>query len=157
MGSFHRLIAFISDLPCPDGIWEESKMLEQCDQCNACMKACPTGAIAPDRFLLHGDRCLTFHNERKPAFPNWIKPSWHNCLVGCLYCQKACPVNKDYVKRVEDGPVFSEEETAYFLQDIPRDNPPQDTIAKIERLDIIGYLDVIGRNLKVLFEKRQLL
>ena len=154
MGSFHRLTAFVSDLPCSEDIWREPQMMADCDHCNACMKACPTGAIAQDRFLLHADRCLTFHNERKPAFPSWIKPSWHNCLVGCLYCQKACPANKDYVRLIEEGPVFSEEETAYFLQNIPQHKIPRDTIQKLERLDLIGYFDVMGRNLKVLLEKQ---
>ncbi len=157
MGSFHRLTAFVSDLPCFEDIWREPQMMEHCDHCNACMKACPTDAIAQDRFLLHADRCLTFHNERKPAFPSWIKPSWHNCLVGCLYCQKACPVNKDYVRLIEEGPVFSEEETAYFLQNISQQKIPQNTFQKLEQLDLIGYLDVMGRNLKVLLEKQQAL
>jgi epoxyqueuosine reductase len=157
MGSFYRLAAFISDLPCSEDSWGEPQMMEHCEHCNACMKACPTGAIAPNRFLLHGDRCLTYHNERKPAFPDWIKPSWHNCLVGCLYCQKACPVNKNYVELVEQGPVFSEEETSFLLQDTPYGKIPQNTIPKIERLDLIENLDVIGRNLQVLLEKQQTL
>ena len=46
------------------------------------------------------------NNERKGEFPRWIWPSWHNCLVGCLSCQKACPVNKDVVQSVKEGPVF---------------------------------------------------
>jgi epoxyqueuosine reductase len=157
IGSFYRLAAFISDLPCSEDSWGEPQMMEHCDHCNACMNACPTGAIAPDRFLLHGDRCLTFHNERKAAFPRWIKPSWHNCLVGCLYCQKACPVNKEFLKLTEEGPVFSEEETSFLLQDTPHGKIPQNIISKLERLDLIEYLDVIGRNLKVLLQKRQTL
>jgi epoxyqueuosine reductase len=150
MGSYYRLVAFISDLPPTEDQWQAPQVLARCENCKACMKACPTGAINADRFLLYGERCLTFHNERRGEFPHWIKPSWHNCLVGCLYCQKACPVNKDVVKPVTEGPVFSEEETAFILRSAPLKELPQAVFQKLEQLDVIEYLPVLGRNLRVL-------
>ena len=153
MGSYYRLVAFISDFPAIKDHWQNPQALARCENCKACMKACPTGAIPPDRFLLRGERCLTFHNERKGEFPKWIKTSWHNCLVGCLYCQKACPVNKDVVQSVKQGPVFSEEETAFILQGHPQNKVSQHAIQKLERLDMIEYLPVLGRNLRALHER----
>jgi epoxyqueuosine reductase len=153
MGSYHRLVAFVTDLPEGADHWQAPQVLERCENCKACMKACPTDAIAADRFLLKAERCLTFHNEREGVFPQWIKPTWHNCLVGCLYCQKACPVNKDLPKSVEEGPEFSEHETALILQHTPKIELPQQSIEKLESLDMIGYLPVLGRNLKVLNEQ----
>jgi epoxyqueuosine reductase len=153
MGSYHRLVAFVSDFPEIEDHWHEPQVLERCENCKACMNVCPTGAITPDRFLLNGSRCLTFHNERKEEFPPWISPSWHNCLVGCLYCQKACPVNKDVVKSVKEGPVFSEKETAFILQGQPQNKDSQSARQKLESLDMAGYLPVLGRNLKVLHEQ----
>ena len=150
LGSYHRLVAFISDLSGDEDHWQEPQVLERCENCKACMKACPTGAITADRFLLHGERCLTFHNERRGAFPPWIKPSWHNCLVGCLYCQKACPVNKDVPKLIVEGPVFSEEETDFILQNVPLKEMPQTAVKKLEQLDVTEYLPVLGRNLRAL-------
>ncbi|MEJ2164207.1 MAG: 4Fe-4S double cluster binding domain-containing protein [Desulfobacterales bacterium] len=150
MGSFHRLAAFISDFPETEDHWREPQVLESCDNCTACMKACPSGAITTDRFLLKGERCLTFHNERRGEFPPWIKPSWHNCLVGCLYCQKACPVNRDVRKSVEDGPVFSEEETTALLQGKVPNEIPSTAIQKLTQIDVIEYLPVLARNLRVL-------
>jgi epoxyqueuosine reductase len=114
------------------------------------MKACPTGAISADRFLLKAERCLTFHNERRGAFPEWLKPSWHNCLVGCLYCQEACPVNKNGPKSLKEGPVFSEEETDFILQNVPLKEMPQTAVKKLEQLDVTEYLPVLGRNLRAL-------
>jgi epoxyqueuosine reductase len=149
-GSYHRLVAFISDLPTSEDHWQEPKVLERCENCKACMKACPTGAIAADRFLLHGERCLTFHNERRGEFPQWIKPSWHNCLVGCLYCQKACPVNKNVPKTVKNGPLFSENETASILSGASKSEEPDTVIEKLKQLDLIEYLPVLGRNLSAL-------
>jgi len=153
LGSYHRLVAFISDLPGAEDHWQAPQVLERCENCKACMKACPTGAITADRFLLNGERCLTFRNERREDFPHWIKPSWHNCLVGCLYCQKACPVNKDIPLPIEDGPVFSDNETALILQGTPKSKLPRKAIEKLESLDMIEYLPVLGRNLKVLHEQ----
>lgn len=153
MGSYHRLVAFVSDFPVIDDHWHEPQVLERCENCKACIKACPTKAITPDRFLLKGERCLTFHNERKAEFPEWIKPSWHNCLVGCLYCQKACPVNKDVVKSVKEGPIFSEEETASILKGEPQNKISRQTTQKLDRLDMIEYLPVLGRNLRALHEQ----
>ncbi|UCF92849.1 MAG: hypothetical protein JSW39_01445 [Desulfobacterales bacterium] len=154
MGSFHRLAAFISDFPCREDHWTEPEALDHCRECQACLRACPTGAIAPDRFLLHGERCLTFHNERPGAFPAWIHPGWHNCLVGCLFCQKACPVDKDLLKMVEARAAFAEVETASLLSVTAGEKIPPETRAKLAQLDIIEYLDLLGRNLKVLIEKR---
>ncbi len=150
MGSYHRLVAFISDLPGAEDHWQAPRVLERCENCKACMKACPTGAITADRFLLKAERCLTFHNERRGEFPQWIKPSWHNCLVGCLYCQKACPVNKDIPKSIEEGPVFSENETAVILLGTPKNEVPRNVIQKLKNLDMIEYLPVLGRNLRAL-------
>jgi epoxyqueuosine reductase len=155
MGSYHRLAAFISDFPFPDDSWGKLRMMDQCHQCSACMKACPSSAIGPDRFLLHGERCLTFHNERQGEFPLWIKTSWHNCLVGCLYCQKVCPVNKEYHKITEEGPGFSEGETAFLLQGTQEKEIFQETVKKLEQQDMIEYLDVLGRNLQALIGKRK--
>lgn len=149
-GSYHRLVAFISDLPASEDHWQEPKVLERCDNCKACMKACPTGAIAADCFLLHGERCLTFHNERRGAFPQWIKPSWHNCLVGCLYCQKACPVNKDMPNTIVEGPTFSASETDAILQGTSNIEVPRRVVQKLKKLDLIEYLPVLGRNLNAL-------
>ncbi len=150
MGSYHRLVAFISDFPGAEDHWQAPRVLERCENCKACMKACPTGAITADRFLLNGERCLTFHNERRGEFPQWIKPSWHNCLVGCLYCQKACPVNKDIPQSIEEGPVFSENETAVILLGTPKNEVPRNVIQKLKNLDMIEYLPVLGRNLRAL-------
>jgi epoxyqueuosine reductase len=153
LGSYHRLVAFISDFPAASDSWQTPQILAQCESCKACMKACPTGAITAGRFLIKAERCLTLYNEGRGDFPRWIKPSWHNCLVGCLYCQKACPVNKDIPLPIEDGPVFSEKETALILQGTPLAELPQTAIEKLERMDMAEYLPVLGRNINVLHEQ----
>jgi epoxyqueuosine reductase len=152
LGSFYRLVAFHCDLPCPDDEWREPEMLERCEKCKACGRACPTGAITSERFLLRAERCVTFHNE-KPGdveFPAWISPSAHNCLVGCLHCQRACPENRDVVQWIEDGEEISQEETAELLQGTPLDQLSAPLGEKVRRADLVDYLGVLPRNLRAI-------
>lgn len=148
MGSYHRLIAFYSDLPCIEDKWQESVMLEDCENCSACVNACPTGAITPDRFLLKAERCLTFLNESSADFPGWLDPSWHNCLVGCLHCQKACPQNADFLEWIQPGAEFSQEETSLILDGVPLQKLPAATAKKLEKLYLLEYFDFLPRNLR---------
>jgi epoxyqueuosine reductase len=152
LGSFHYPAALISDLPCPEDTWQETRMMERCQKCQACLCACPTGAITAERFLIHAERCLTFRNE-KPGpvpFPEWLDPAWHNCLVGCMICQRACPENKDVLGWIEEGAEFSEEETALLLRKVPPDQLPAALMDKLVCWDLVDLLDVLPRNLGVL-------
>ncbi len=153
MGSFQRPVVFISDYPCAEDSWSEATILEHCENCSACLKACPTNAIVSDRFQLYAERCLTFHNESSKAFPQWLPPSWHNCLVGCMICQKVCPANKAVVKWIEAGAAFDGEETDLILNGDSEQRLPRETVAKLKKLDMIRYYDVLGRNLRMLIEK----
>lgn len=117
-GSFHRLTAFYSDFDSPEDHWQEKTLLAKCADCRACLKACPTGAISEDRILLHAERCLTRMNERsrEHTFPAWVKPEWHNAIVGCMHCQRVCPYDKGIIEWMEERGSFSEDETAYLLK-----------------------------------------
>jgi epoxyqueuosine reductase len=156
MGSFHHLFAFYSDMPCEQDDWREMKMLERCTHCRACIIKCPTGAIGEDRFLLHAERCLSFHNE-KPAdvpFPAWIDPSWHNSIYGCMVCQRYCPEDKKFKDWVEMRAEFSKEETALLLDERSNGALPAVIMEKLDRLELVESLDVLPRNLGVLLNKR---
>jgi len=153
MGSLYRLSAFLSDLPCPGDCWTEPQMHDRCDDCSICLRACPTDAIPQHRFLLHAERCITFHNETRGPFPPWLDPSWHNCLVGCLHCQRVCPLNSGLLKKVKQGPVFTHAETASLLEKHPTERISPRTTTKLKKLDLLEYGDVLGRNLKALMTK----
>jgi epoxyqueuosine reductase len=151
MGSFHRLTTLYSDFPFEEDNWQQRKMMDLCKECSACVRECPTGAIPTDRFLLRVERCLTYHNEHPPEipFPDWIDPKWHNCLIGCLHCQKICPANKKTINWIEPGPEFSEEETKMIIEQIDLDQLPVETKSKIETNDLIDIYDILPRNLGV--------
>jgi epoxyqueuosine reductase len=153
MGSFLQLVAAYSDLACEKDSWQETQMMKNCEHCQLCRQRCPTEAIPSDRFLLRAERCIVFHNEKKGdvPFPAWMNPSWHNCVVGCLHCQKICPQNKNFLQWIGEKEEFSEEETALLLKGASRDQLPIKTIKKLEHLSIIDYLDSLPRNLQPFF------
>jgi epoxyqueuosine reductase len=150
MGSFLQLVGAFSDLPCGADPWEEPRALDRCESCIACRRHCPSGAIKDDRFLLHVERCLTYHNEADADFPDWIDPSWHNCLIGCMRCQSVCPENKDVLGRFEDRGEFTEKETALFLERVPLDEFPAETVAKLKNLEINEDYRNLCRNLAMI-------
>ncbi|MCW4029100.1 MAG: 4Fe-4S dicluster domain-containing protein [Candidatus Bathyarchaeota archaeon] len=154
MGSFVRFTALYSDMPSEETLWQEAKMLDQCIECDLCRNACPTGAIDKERFLLHQDRCLTYHNEKdgKIPFPEWIKPQWHNCLVGCTRCQTACPENKSYIAKVEETVEFTQEDTTMLLKGTSPEQAPRNLLEKIKQLGLTDYFNEMPRNLSALLE-----
>jgi epoxyqueuosine reductase len=154
MGSFHRLVAFYSDITCSNETWREPQAMRSCENCQACSRACPTGAIASDRLLIRAERCIAFHNERMDEFPAWIDPRWHNCLEGCMYCQRACPENTDFRDWVEGDHSFSEEETNLILKSTQPDRLPHETAKKLEQLCMLEDTHLLGRNLKALLERQ---
>ena len=151
MGSFHRPIAFFSDLPCERDSWHEETTLKRCKDCLICWKACPTGAIPNDRFLIRADRCITFLNERPGEFPEWLDPAAHHCVVGCMRCQRACPENRGVADWVEARGSFTEEETELLLGGAAVGNHLQaETRKKLEDLGLAEYSAFLDRNLRVL-------
>ncbi|HTY90652.1 MAG TPA: 4Fe-4S double cluster binding domain-containing protein [Methanocella sp.] len=149
LGSCYWLSAFYTDMPCAEeGTWREPTMMESCNDCSICRDNCPTGAIVENRFLLHAERCIVFHNEMpgNVPFPSWMDETWHNSLVGCLYCQEYCPENKGMIDIV-DGAEFSREETELLLAGTPEDKLPAPLVKKLEECDLLSILDIIPRNL----------
>ena len=152
-GSFFRLKAFFSDIPCIEDNWQEVRMMEFCNKCVACINKCPTGAIHQDRFLISAEKCLTFFNEKSDNFPRWVNPAWHNCFIGCMICQDVCPANKDYTEYIVPGGEFSEKETLMILKGVLKDKLPLDTIEKLKKLYLLDEYNILQRNLEVLIRK----
>jgi epoxyqueuosine reductase len=159
-GSYLQLFGYLTDaaLPLPAG-WQprEPELLPECEGCSVCLAACPTGAIGEDRVLLHCERCLTVVNENPGEWPGWIPPLAHNCIIGCLLCQRPCPANPE-LPLERTGVVFTAEETEALLKDrdLHEGQAWQGIKAKLERLGL-SYQEqqMIGRNLRALLKARQ--
>lgn len=152
MGSFCWLGVYCTDMACDIDTWGEYMTMPSCSKCIACVKACPTGAIRTDRFLLHGKKCITLYNESVEGFPEWLEDSYHNALVGCMACQLACPVNEMNLDNVVSTVVFEEEETQQILDRVPLEMLSEQTVTK---LDAIAWKDeyaYLHRNLTLLID-----
>jgi epoxyqueuosine reductase len=160
-GSFVELVACVSDLEPGVDPWCGPRSLPRCDSCEACRRACPSGAIGSDRFLLHGERCLTLANESEQPFPEWVEPAWHHCLVGCLRCQRACPEDHGVRDETAETAAFDERETRLLLAGVDHGllEGELGLRDKLGDLGLLGYDDeflavVLARNLRALLDAR---
>ncbi len=155
MGSYFQLVGLFCDVPWREDSWRTPKMLDRCARCDICRDRCPTGAIAEDRVLLHAERCITLHNESESDFPDWLQPSWHSCLFGCLRCQDRCPENGRVRSWMTDRAEFSEDETALLLRRGDPRSLPAALAAKLAELGLSFDSRLVGRNLAALLEARE--
>ena len=160
-GSFVELVTCVSELAPGADPWTGARALPRCETCEACRRACPSGAIGEDRFLAHCELCLTLHNESEQPLPSWIEPAWHNCLVGCLRCQKVCPEDLALRDQVAETAAFDERETGLLTAGINRELLTRESGLrdKLDELGLLGYDDeflgvTLARNLRVLLEAR---
>ncbi len=159
VGSYFQLFGYLTDAALPlSADWRpcEPELLPACEGCSVCIAASPTGAIGADRVLLHGERCLTVVNENPGAWPAWVPTSAHNCILGCLLCQRPCPANPD-LPVVSTGVVFTAEETGALLDaDGTHEGPAWKGVrAKLEKLGQPYQEPVLGRNLRALLHARR--
>ena len=154
LGSYIQLCGYWVDASLPQ-IREirTVSLLRQCENCGICASVCPTDAISEERVLLRAERCLTFLNENPGDWPGWVSPHTHNCLLGCLECQRACPANPEL--RIEDtGLSFSAAETRWLLSpESTADERAETGIrAKLAWLGQPYVESVLGRNVRALLQ-----
>ena len=102
LGSFTVLGEVVTTLELPPG----EPMASRCGRCEACLDACPTGALIRP-FVLDARRCISYLTieHRGP----W-EESWDNLiaprLFGCDTCQDVCPFNQGQGAWIEPGGPF---------------------------------------------------
>jgi epoxyqueuosine reductase len=89
-GSYVLLAEVLLSLPLPP----TPPSRRGCGQCNACLPACPTGAItAPG--VIDSRRCISYLTiEHRGPIPVELRPLMGTWAFGCDLCQEACPVNR---------------------------------------------------------------
>jgi epoxyqueuosine reductase len=116
-GSYYSLTVFLVDeameytyapahKPCPDN-------------CNLCVKNCPTGALA-EPYATCGSTCVSFLTNKVPdngAFEKYSSKigSW---IYGCDVCQDVCPFNRGQRSENEEFPGLGELSASISLEKI---------------------------------------
>lgn len=151
LGSFYRLTALISDMPCDPAAWHDIQRMPDCSTCWACVNNCPTKCIDRDRDMIAASNCLTYINESSAPFPEWIRSNWHNALLGCMRCQLACPQNRTHSTIKDCQDFLSEADIDVLLQQDDFAKLPEKTRARLRNLNLTDYeLTILQRNLTAL-------
>ena len=89
LGSNVNLAEIVCNLPLHPGV----ALSDNCGDCSACITACPTGAILPNK-TIDCSRCLSYHTiENRGEIPCELREKMGNRIFGCDSCQNICPHN----------------------------------------------------------------
>ncbi|UCG60740.1 MAG: hypothetical protein JSV52_10430 [Candidatus Zixiibacteriota bacterium] len=155
MGSFISLHGFYTDYDFAEDNWHEVSMMDDCESCRICMLECPCDCIREENFVIYAPKCITWYNEHKGEFPQWMDPNIHNALLGCMRCQISCPANDramEFTGRFDDVP---QEETINILNGTI-DDAALKSISKIfgpfTEAQLEDFTPILKRNLGALIK-----
>jgi epoxyqueuosine reductase len=109
-GSWFFIGELLIDLALPI----DTPQQDQCGQCVACIKICPTQAIVAP-YIVDGRRCISYLTiELQGVIPLEFRKAIGNRIYGCDDCQLICPWN-----RFADTTQESDYQAKHFLQSQP--------------------------------------
>lgn len=90
-GSFFFLAEIILDVEFD----YDTPIKDYCGTCNACIEACPTEAILPNK-VVDGSKCISYFTIelKDEILPNEVKGKFNDWMFGCDICQDVCPWNR---------------------------------------------------------------
>jgi len=90
-GSYFFLAEIILDLE----LKYDNPIKDYCGTCTACIDACPTEAILPNK-VVDGSKCISYFTIelKDEILPKEVKGKFNDWMFGCDICQEVCPWNR---------------------------------------------------------------
>jgi epoxyqueuosine reductase len=117
---------------------DEPFAADRCGTCNACVDACPTGALlgrdADGAPVMDARRCISYLTiENRGPIPVELRPLIGNRVFGCDICQEVCPFNNDRFVQITSEPDYrSDWREAVDRPDVPKDLPGTESPSLVE-------------------------
>lgn len=104
-GSFFFLAEIILDVE----LDFDGPIKDYCGTCSACLDACPTEAILPNK-VVDGSKCISYFTIelKNEIIPNEVKGTFNDWMFGCDICQDVCPWNR--FSKPHNEPLFNPDE-----------------------------------------------
>ncbi|MCL2002484.1 MAG: hypothetical protein FWG72_00575 [Oscillospiraceae bacterium] len=134
LGSYLSYYAYYTDMPCEADTWRKAVVSPFCEHCDICLHSCPTGSITKDCFMIDSGKCMRRINSDNHDFPDWLPPTAHHTVFGCLKCQGRCPINAERTDVIDV--YFDETETDIILGGTPKKMPEE----LKRKCDMLWYL-----------------
>ncbi len=111
----------------------------------------PPSGQGPDRHLT-----VEFRGCQVPDLSRFSQqpgPPEKAPMLICLLCPSWCPANRPFFQWFEESESFSEPETELILKGSSRQQLPEATVTKLERLYFLDDLNLLPRNLRALIDR----
>jgi len=97
-GPWMLLGSLVTDI----GLETTRPMIRDCGTCDACIPACPTGAITASG--LDASKCISTWLQTPGSIPRWIRPYIGRRIYGCDDCLTSCPPGQRTLVNMSSSP-----------------------------------------------------
>lgn len=135
----------------------DEKAKNRCGMCNACLSACPMGALHGDG-TLDARKCLSYLTiEHRGNLPEECKEKLYPCIYGCDRCADVCPWNKRFARSTKVQ-AFHPREAILSMSDEDWKNMSVEQYRELFRKSAVkrAKFEGLKRNISAIFESQDI-